>query len=194
MTSSSAVPVLPVVLPLAVLAFVAVVGRLHHRGRLTVPRVLAAAVASGYGAAVLDAVLLPMPLVLGSARNDLEPWRIFVNLMPLTGLDDPIGIVLNVALFVPMGLLLPLLLRTPSAARVVTTGLLVSLAIELTQLLTDITISTGRVADVDDLLANTAGTVLGYAVFTMASTFPRPRRTVGDGQRGPVEAPTLSRS
>ena len=179
------VPALPVLVPLALVAFVLVASRLQQRGALTVPRASALAASCAYGVGVLHAVLLPMPLVLGTPRDGMPPWHVFVNLTPLVGMNDPIGIVLNVALFVPMGLLLPLLLRSPSAARVVGTGFLVSLVIELTQLLADVTVSVGRVADIDDLMANTAGVVIGYALFRVV-TWPAARRT--DARREPVSA------
>lgn len=171
------IPALPVLVPLALVAFVAMAVRLQDQGRLTAPRLAGVAVACVYGVGVLHAVLLPLPLVVGAARDGLPPWQVFVNLTPLAGLDDPIGIVLNVALFVPMGVLLPLLLRAPSAGRVVVTGFLVSLGIELTQLLADVTVSVGRVADVDDVMANTAGVVVGYALFRAAAWPSAVRRT-----------------
>jgi hypothetical protein len=35
-----------------------------------------------------------------------------------------------------------------------------------------VTVSPGRVADVDDLIGNTVGTLLGYAVFALLVTIP----------------------
>lgn len=170
---------LPVMIPLALVAFLAAVWCLYRQGAMTGPRLASSAVACVYGAGVLNAVLLPFEILLGSARDELAPWRVFVNLTPVTtALGDPIGIVLNVALFVPLGVMLPLMLRSPSAWRVVTAGFLVSLGIELVQLLADVTVSTGRIADVDDLLGNTAGVVIGYVLFRIVMWLPGADRVV----------------
>ena len=82
-----------------------------------------------------------------------------VNLIPLVGMADaPLETVLNVLLFVPVGLLLPLLWRHFRDGRfAVLWGFTLSLAIELGQLFSGIT-------DIDDVIANTLGTFLGYLV------------------------------
>jgi glycopeptide antibiotics resistance protein len=96
---------------------------------------------------------------------------VFIQLHPLTT-ADPAGVRLNVELFLPLGVLLPLLMRTRSGIRVVTVGLLLSLSIELVQFLADITVSTGRVADIDDVLGNTFGALLGWLLFRVAMLIP----------------------
>jgi glycopeptide antibiotics resistance protein len=171
--------VVQALVPLVLTAFVAMAYRLQRVGAATAPRLVASAGVCGYGAGVLKSMLLPMPIAVGAGRDGFESWRLFVNLTPVvTGLDDPIGLVLNVALFVPLGVLLPLLLRAPSVGRVVVTAFLVSMAIELLQLGTGVTVSIGRIADVDDLIANTAGALLGYAVFRTACLLPGADRVI----------------
>lgn len=70
----------------------------------------------------------------------------------------------NILMFIPLGILLPLVserFRKPSAC--IVTGLLCSLFLELLQL------ATGRgFCQLDDLMTNTAGTALGFAVFLAA--------------------------
>lgn len=171
------VPALPVVTTLASVVLAVAVLRLQHRGAATRPRIAAVAVACAYGAGVLGHVLLPFPVHLGAARDDLAPWTVFVQLVPVVT-ADPIGIVLNVALFVPLGVVLPLLMRDPTAVRVVGAGFLLSLGIEVTQLVADVTVSTGRVADVDDLLGNTLGVGVGYALLRLATVVPAAARAV----------------
>ena len=164
---------LPVVVPVACLAFLAAALRLRRLGAMTGARLASSAVICVYGAGVLNAVLLPFAIVVGSARDDLASWRVFVNLVPVsTALQDPIGIVLNAALFVPLGMILPLVLRPPTAWRVLTVGFFISLAIELVQLLADVTVSSGRIADVDDLLGNTAGVLIGCLLFRIVMCLP----------------------
>lgn len=80
-----------------------------------------------------------------------------VNWIPLADLPgNAAGLFQNVLLFVPLGMLLPLLWREfGDLWRAVLFGLCLSLFIECSQLLNF------RVTDVDDLITNTLGTVLG---------------------------------
>jgi glycopeptide antibiotics resistance protein len=67
----------------------------------------------------------------------------------------------NIVGFMPLGLLLPLLFRSMrSAWKIIVASFLLSLAFEVTQLLTIL-----GSFDVDDLLLNTAGGFLGYGIF-----------------------------
>lgn len=86
-----------------------------------------------------------------------------VNLIPLRwALEDMRGFLLNVLLFLPLGCLLPLLFRRGTGlGETALTGFLLSLLIEVSQL------STFRATDVDDLLANTLGTLLGFLLFRL---------------------------
>lgn len=163
------IPAFPVLIPLAVVGFLILMWSLRRRGSLTAPRAAVAVVLCVYAVAVFRSVLLPFPIVVGAARAELPPWQVFLQFVPVvTSLADPVGLALNLALFVPLGVLLVLLLREASALTVTAIGFLVSLGIEIVQFLADVTVSTGRVADIDDLLANTLGTLLGYAVCRLA--------------------------
>ncbi len=84
-----------------------------------------------------------------------------LNLIPFTGIvADLKNAVLNVALFVPLGFLLPLLWKRYTALKhTFRFGFFMSLSIELLQLLTF------RATDINDLLTNLLGTVIGYALF-----------------------------
>lgn len=67
---------------------------------------------------------------------------------------------LNVVMCVPFGLLLPVLFpRYRNILKAVDMDLLFSLFIEVTQLLNT------RISDVDDLIANTLGTFIGFLVW-----------------------------
>ena len=103
-----------------------------------------------YLAAVLALVGFPN---LTTLRVDLT-----VNLIPFLDLAaDFKNACLNVLLFVPLGVLLPMLWgRFRSAKRTVLAGLAVSFAIEFSQ------IFTFRTTDVNDLITNTAGAALGF--------------------------------
>ena len=86
-----------------------------------------------------------------------------VNLVPFldifTSTDQYIA---NVLLFVPVGFLLPVLWERFRTLRTVAlAGFLLSLAIEVAQMFSF------RCTDVDDLLMNTAGALLGYGAFAL---------------------------
>ena len=73
-----------------------------------------------------------------------------------------LNIVGNVLLFLPMGYFLPLFFkRINSAPRLAAVVALTSLFVEVTQLLT----KTGQF-DIDDVILNTVGGVIGYFIFT----------------------------
>ena len=81
-----------------------------------------------------------------------------LNLIPIAGMiDDWKNSILNILLFVPLGLALPILwCRFKNAGRTVCFGFAMSLSIELLQVLTY------RATDVNDLITNTCGTYLGF--------------------------------
>lgn len=92
-----------------------------------------------------------------------------INLVPFDAYLNWTTWALNVVLFVPLGLLLPCCWegfdRIGHAALF---GFLFSLAIELSQLLNF------RVTDIDDLIANTLGAVVGCLIFlALRAVFPR---------------------
>lgn len=160
----TAVPTLPVLVPLTAAAIATMLWWLHRRGRLTALRAAVAVGVCVYGAAVLGHVLLPFPI----DTDDTRSWRVWLHLTPLVDVaEDPIGIILNIALFLPLGLLLPLVAPVESARRAVLLGFLASLMIEATQFLAAITVSPGRIADVDDLIGNTLGALLGFVLFRL---------------------------
>ncbi|MFS0556651.1 VanZ family protein [Brevibacillus sp. 179-C9.3 HS] len=68
----------------------------------------------------------------------------------------------NVIAFMPLGFLLPLLFPkiAGSLFRVITLSLMLSLGVELTQLVMNV-----GTFDVDDLLLNTSGGIIGYVVY-----------------------------
>lgn len=97
---------------------------------------------------------------------ELRPQQI--NLLPFSRSIDIIGYAQNILLFIPLGFLLPLLGNSRRAfLHTLAGGFCCSLLIELSQLLNN------RSTDVDDLIMNTLGTVLGYAAYKItARIFP----------------------
>ena len=89
------------------------------------------------------------------------PWQAMIRWVPFV--VDPLSMTLNVVMFVPFGVLVPLL-RQWAGATATRLGLLAlgaSASIELTQLLLDITLGSRRTVDVNDLIANTGGALIG---------------------------------
>ena len=85
-------------------------------------------------------------------------WDPAVNWVPLIGIvGDFRSSVLNVLLFVPLGAGLPIIWkRYRSFSKTVFFGFALSLVIEMSQLFTL------RATDVNDLITNTLGTVIGF--------------------------------
>ena len=86
-----------------------------------------------------------------------------LNLIPVLGMmNDWKNSILNVCLFLPMGLALPIGWRRFRKKRhTICFGFCISLGIELLQTLTF------RASDVNDVITNTLGTYLGYLVATV---------------------------
>jgi uncharacterized protein (TIGR03382 family) len=158
-----------VVAPLAALLLAVLVRRLHRRSALSALRVAVAVVVAVYLAGVVANTCFPV--YLGTHSSSGLPWWELPDVVPLAGTESADAVV-NVALFLPFGALLPIVARTTSAARVVVSGCLFSLAMELVQWLNAVTVHGGHVPDVNDLLANTLGAALGLGVLRVALLVP----------------------
>jgi len=96
-----------------------------------------------------------------------EGWWTMLSWIPFN-VDAP-SFALNVIMFVPFGVLLPMLWPTAdSFRRLAVRAACASLAIEATQFLIGITVGSRRTVDVNDLIANTAGAVLGLLILRLA--------------------------
>ena len=92
-------------------------------------------------------------------------WPFRMNLVPFVNLTDYgikremlINIIGNVSMFIPTGVMTPLIYKNiDGLKKVVLTGFLISLVIEVIQLPFAV-----RASDVDDLILNLAGIILGY--------------------------------
>ncbi len=103
----------------------------------------------------------PLVIRLSGLSSPRLNWVPFVNLFDYTRRRTLLTNVLgNMALFLPSGFLLPLAYpRLNRLWKAILTGVVMSLCIELLQL----PISS-RVSDVDDLILNTLGFLLGYGL------------------------------
>jgi glycopeptide antibiotics resistance protein len=133
---------------------------------------------------VLLAAVTIVPLPMSRART---PRPDDVNLVPLVPLlkcfaHQPSGIpesrrfclqnlVGNVALFLPLGILLPLVFdRLNLFRRVLVVALLASVGIELTQWLSR-SFGSYRYVDINDVILNVLGACLGYACYAVARRY-----------------------
>lgn len=107
------------------------------------------------------------PLIFDAAR--IFPPRI--NLVPIVYLLDYeirrealINVIGNTAMFIPIGIIWPIVFRKlDTPAKVIAAGAGLSLFIEILQLP-----FFDRVSDIDDLLLNSLGYLLGYGIFLIA--------------------------
>ena len=83
-----------------------------------------------------------------------------VNIIPFVYMiDDLVNACLNVLLFIPFGFFLPVLWKEfRSVKRIFAAGFTMTLFIEAAQ------IFTGRATDIDDIITNIAGTLIGYLI------------------------------
>ncbi|MGI6031418.1 MAG: VanZ family protein [Eubacteriales bacterium] len=154
-------------LPLGAILYLLLLPHLR-RQNAPLPRRLAALALACYLALVLFVTLL---LYFISGGVQIPPNYYLYNLRPFVWITETYSmgwkamveqLALNVCMFVPLGLLLPMVFAS-QRRWYVTTGCccLISLLIEVAQLFI------GRSADVDDLIMNTAGALLGYGIFQL---------------------------
>ncbi|MFC0114882.1 VanZ family protein [Kibdelosporangium aridum] len=132
------------------------------RGRV---RPLISGAVTLYASLALAVVFLPLPTA-STPRLKQE-----IQLMPLQWVLDTVGgdlnaakqVLLNVLLFVPLGIFARVLWRR-TARQALTIGFVASLTIEVTQLSGNFGTApfVYRIFDVDDLITNTFGALLGY--------------------------------
>ena len=175
---------------LAIVLFVPFVAREHRkRGELGIGTAVLGFSGLLYGLGLVAYVLIPLPPiapgfceVFAGLRPQWEPFGSFAGLpqphtwaqlSPLLSYEAVQQFGFNIALFVPLGMLVQ---HVSGRGLLITaaTGFAVSLAVELTQL-------TGiwfvypcpyRLFDVDDLIANTTGALVGWLLGPMLRVLP----------------------
>ena len=96
-----------------------------------------------------------------------EPWWTVIHWIPFV-VDAP-SFVLNIVMFVPFGVLVPLLWhRFDSWRRLAGCAVAASATIELTQFVLGVTLGSRRTVDINDLISNTAGALLGLLMLRLA--------------------------
>ncbi|WP_051540465.1 VanZ family protein [Clostridium ihumii] len=85
-----------------------------------------------------------------------------INLIPIIkwGIGDLFGVIMNIIMFIPFGIGIPLLWKNRTTfVRTTFVGFVFSLLIEISQLFNF------RATDIDDLIMNTLGTMIGYGIY-----------------------------
>lgn len=160
------IPAAPVVWSVVAAEVLIVVVPLLRRRALSGARVATVAALGLYTAAVLSLTLFPMQVATGRYGNHAA-WTSKINPIPLLTLDVH-TLVLNILLMVPLGVLVPLFRRGATWRTAGTVGFAASAIIEGVQFTTDVLVSAGRTADVNDLIANTFGALVGYGFVAIA--------------------------
>ena len=178
------------------LVFAAIVPAVIWRGRrhgLSAATITAQVVLGAWIAAIVALTLFPLPWRTGPGGPTIAPGRWewpmpWASITPFAtigqslaaGFSSTEGWVLigNLVAFMPLGFLAPLAdPRWHSAVRILALGVLASTAIELAQLGWDLVVGMPwRAADVDDVIVNAAGTVVGYAALRVGESVVRQRR------------------
>ncbi|GAA2507602.1 hypothetical protein Ahu01nite_059070 [Winogradskya humida] len=101
----------------------------------------------------------------GDPFSDMLRW--------IPGDVDGPSFTLNVIMFIPFGILLPLLWRGSDGylPMLLRSGL-ASATIELAQLVLGLTVGSRRTVDINDLIANTAGALIGLLILHLAIPDP----------------------
>ncbi|WP_096271048.1 VanZ family protein [Paucisalibacillus globulus] len=127
-----------------------------------------------YGESLLYLTLFP--------TSSVVPNHVSINLIPFKTINlyinhhqdftlQVINLLGNVVVFIPIGIFVLLLLNRVTFFKVSFIGLGSTLFIEVMQLLLSINGVISRSFDVDDLILNTAGVIIGYAIGTLGRKF-----------------------
>lgn len=159
------VPMLPIVIPFGIVVFLVLIWVLRSRGRVTLARASVAAVLAVYAGGVLANTVFPIFLRVGTGFYDgPRPFPLYLVPFADYGLEDAL---INIAVFIPLGMLVPLLIARPTWWKVVVIVAAASLAIELTQMAIARLASSGHLADINDWLTNILGGLIGYGLFLL---------------------------
>lgn len=165
------VPVLPVVIPFGIVVFAVLLAVLWARRSFSLPRAAVAAAVAVYAAGIVgNTIFLDKP-------DSGVPWSPGLALIPFADyeLDDAL---MNMLVFVPLGILIPLMLGRPTWPKVVGAAAITSLTVESLQLAAQAYFAGGHIADVNDFLSNVAGGALGYSLLLLLARVPALARLI----------------
>jgi len=146
-------------------AYPPVVAAMRRRGKASRRRIVAVSVLFLYAVTVVAITAFPIRVRQADWADD--GWSTVLRLVPFV--VPPLSFVLNVVMFVPFGVLVPLLWpRADAVWRLAGWAVCASAGIELTQFVLWVTLGSHRMVDVNDLIANTAGALVGLLILRRA--------------------------
>lgn len=168
------VPVLPVVIPFGIVVFAVLLAVLWARRSFSPARAAVAAAVAVYAAGIVGNTIFPIFL---DKPDSGTPWTPGLALIPFADyeLDDAL---MNMLVFVPLGILIPLMLARPTWLKVVGAAAITSLTVEALQLAAQAYFAGGHIADVNDFLSNVAGGALGYGLLLLLARVPALARLI----------------
>ncbi|ODG90554.1 hypothetical protein BED47_11830 [Gottfriedia luciferensis] len=159
------------------------------KGYITLVKYLYWIIFGIYITCLLDITLFPFPYQKYLIQVMIEDYLGYTNnFVPFKVVVDSISygsfsIALkqvggNILLFMPLGFALPVLYPMITKYKVILVGFTVSLGIEIIQGATGFILGYNyRSCDIDDLLLNTFGSVLGVIVFSLSTKFSIKKKT-----------------
>lgn len=125
----------------------------------------------------IDYNLIPFQFLKGGfdkIQYFLSPEHTYcINIIASTLIDMYKNFACNILLFCPLGFLLPMLYEINNRLkRIIVISFASSVSIEVLQLIIIITtITPGRAFDIDDIIANTIGGIIGFYFFVICNKF-----------------------
>lgn len=136
---------------------------LHGKKNIKVPQLIWAAAMIGYLFVVLYATLVRGGYYAG--RSNLVPLSSYRQAWYQFNVTEWRNLILNICMFVPLGILLPMGIRFfRKAYRTYLAGFLMSVAIESVQL-----VAKRGVFETDDIINNTVGGIVGFGLFYLGA-------------------------
>lgn len=130
-----------------------------------------------YFCGVFEVALLPIPMndkqILANQalkfglNYNTQPFFIDLFVSQYSSYMD--YLIPNIVMLVPFGFLMNYKLKKPSFLKIVLLSMTFSLCIEMTQLMMQLTLYTRRVADINDLVSNTFGGMLGWSLYMLCA-------------------------
>lgn len=117
-----------------------------------------------YAFLLFDITQAPIPYTKDAFQHIQDYHHFRYNIVPF-GSSHLLQFRLNIILFMPLGFVVSSLRKHYGVLSIMLAGLTVSLAIELLQLTTSLLSLNVRSFDVDDLITNTLGAILGYLLY-----------------------------
>jgi glycopeptide antibiotics resistance protein len=107
----------------------------------------------------------------GQPKNNIIPFNdIYFMIMHDSTSDLIKQIAGNILLFMPFGFLIPLIKMNLTFRKALIIGIIGSASVEIIQLILDILINYNyRISDIDDVILNLLGFVIGYSIFKMSN-------------------------